>query len=154
MLKNIMWKCNLYIFNIDWVRSCQISKLMVEILDFETLAWISQSGSQMCRGFICGLVDHMTDLFFSEMKNLVWGESEDLLLIDELCVCVCVCVCVCSGGYPARCCLRSWHRWHSSSFIDFLTWGLATAVIEWVAQFLELQPTILHAFSLNHETHI
>ncbi len=72
---------------------------MVEILDFETLAWISQRGSQMCRGFICGLVDHMTDLILSEMKNLVWGESEDLLLIDELCVCVwewvCVCVCVC-----------------------------------------------------------
>ncbi len=67
---------------------------MVEILDLETLAWISQRGSQMCRGFICGLVDHMTDLILSEMKNLVWGESEDLLLIDELCVCVRVCVCV------------------------------------------------------------
>ncbi len=94
MLKSILWKCNLYIFNIDWVRSCQILKLMVEILDLETLAWISQRGSHMCRGFICGLVDHMTDLVLSEMKNLVWGESEDLLLIDELCVCVCVCVCV------------------------------------------------------------
>ncbi len=41
----------------------------------------------MFRGLIRGLVDHMTDFVFSEMKNLVWGESEDSLLIDE-CVCV------------------------------------------------------------------
>ncbi len=27
MIKNILWKFNLYIFNIDWVRSCQIFKL-------------------------------------------------------------------------------------------------------------------------------
>ncbi len=27
MVKNILWKCNLYIFNIDWVRSCQRLKL-------------------------------------------------------------------------------------------------------------------------------
>ncbi len=27
MVKNILWKCNLYIFNIDWIRSCQILKL-------------------------------------------------------------------------------------------------------------------------------
>ncbi len=34
MVKNVLWKFNLYIFNIDWVRSCQneiIVKLMVEI---------------------------------------------------------------------------------------------------------------------------
>ncbi len=27
LVKNILWKCNLYIFNIDWVRSCQRLKL-------------------------------------------------------------------------------------------------------------------------------
>ncbi len=31
MVKNILWKFNLYIFNIDRVRSCQRLKLMVEI---------------------------------------------------------------------------------------------------------------------------
>ncbi len=31
MVKNILWKCNLHIFNIDWVKSCQSLKLMVAI---------------------------------------------------------------------------------------------------------------------------
>jgi len=54
-----------------------------------------------------------------------------LMWVPSLQFCVCVCC-----GYPVRCCLWSWHWWHSSSFMDFLTWGLATDVIEWEAQLL------------------
>ncbi len=55
-VKNILWKCNLYILNIDRVRSRQRLKLMVGIKlwclfshnsIFETLAWISQRGSHI-----------------------------------------------------------------------------------------------------------
>ncbi len=59
MVKNILWKIYLYIFNIDWVRSCQIWNyseingrnqtlmLVFSLFDFETSAWISQRGSHM-----------------------------------------------------------------------------------------------------------
>ncbi len=47
----ILWKYNLYIFNIDWVRSCQRLKWMVEMnlwcVSHETWAWTSQRGSHL-----------------------------------------------------------------------------------------------------------
>lgn len=112
-----------------------------------------------CSGILYVVLFCKTDSLFSETKNLiqlVWGESEELLLID---ICLSVCVCVRARVREVVDILSGAASGPDTADIPHPSWISSLEVLPqtWLSgrhscphgTFLELQPTILQAHSWN-----